>query len=159
MIISDAEIVEKINQHLPECIRVWGYVRTLNGFHAKNFCDSRVYEYVLPTFVLEAPKLSPEEIRSKDYSLVEEQTLEEMKQFRVQPRTKELFNQLISEFKGTKNYHNYTQGKNFKEPSSKRHIISINCSEPFIKGDYEWLNVQIHGQSFMIYQIRKMIGN
>ena len=32
------------------------------------------------------------------------------------------------------------------------------CSEPFIRGGMEWLSFNIHGQSFMMNQIRKMIG-
>jgi tRNA pseudouridine38-40 synthase len=51
MITEDPDIVAKINQHLPDQIRVWGYVRTINSFHAKNRCQSRIYEYLCPTYV------------------------------------------------------------------------------------------------------------
>lgn len=51
MIIEDENVVEKINSFLPNGIRVWGFVRTRNNFHAKNACDSRVYEYLIPTYV------------------------------------------------------------------------------------------------------------
>ena len=59
--ILDQGIVEKINNYLPPQIRVWGYSRVNNSFHAKNNCDSRVYEYLLPTYVLNKvdPQLYP----------------------------------------------------------------------------------------------------
>ncbi|KAJ1931375.1 tRNA pseudouridine synthase 1, partial [Linderina macrospora] len=55
MIIEDPEIVSKINEKLPEQIRVWGYVRVIRSFNAKTMCDSRVYEYLLPTYVFMPP--------------------------------------------------------------------------------------------------------
>ncbi len=35
-------------------IRVHAIVRTARSFHAKNACSSRQYEYILPTFALNA---------------------------------------------------------------------------------------------------------
>jgi tRNA pseudouridine38-40 synthase len=52
MILED-DIIERINLYLPKQIRVWGYVRVNNSFHAKNQCDSRIYEYLLPTYCLQ----------------------------------------------------------------------------------------------------------
>lgn len=37
MIVGDEGIVERINEHLPKQIRVWGYVPTTKSFHAKVF--------------------------------------------------------------------------------------------------------------------------
>ena len=43
--------------------------------------------------------------------------------------------------------------------SSKRHIISFGIhNEPFIKQQWEYVELRVKGQSFMIHQIRKMIG-
>jgi tRNA pseudouridine38-40 synthase len=52
MILQD-NVVEKINSYLPKQIRVWGFSRVNNAFHAKNQCDSRIYEYLLPTYCLQ----------------------------------------------------------------------------------------------------------
>ncbi|CAG8734758.1 13596_t:CDS:2, partial [Racocetra fulgida] len=45
-------LVEKINENLTDQIRVWGNnLYTIRSFHAKTLCDSRIYEYLLPTYV------------------------------------------------------------------------------------------------------------
>ena len=49
LIIEDDDIVQKINDNLSPQIRVWGYERTNNSFSAYQLCDSRVYEYLIPT--------------------------------------------------------------------------------------------------------------
>lgn len=45
-------LIEKLNELLPPQIRVWNWVRTVGSFHAKNRCQSRKYEYLLPTYCL-----------------------------------------------------------------------------------------------------------
>ena len=49
LIIEDEDIIQKINEHLSPQIRVWGMVRTNNSFSSYQQCDSRIYEYLLPT--------------------------------------------------------------------------------------------------------------
>ena len=51
MIVDIDDVVGKVNSFLPDQIRVFGFVRTINSFNAKVLCDSRVYEYLLPTYV------------------------------------------------------------------------------------------------------------
>ncbi|KAI9791102.1 MAG: tRNA pseudouridine synthase 1 [Peltula sp. TS41687] len=55
LIIEDPDVVEKINQNLPPQIRVWGLERTTGSFSCYQMCDSRVYEYLLPTHTLVPP--------------------------------------------------------------------------------------------------------
>jgi len=76
--------------------------------------------------------------------------------------------EMLGKFVGTKNYHNFTIQKTFRDPSSKRHIKSFAVhGKPILIGDHaeqadeekmEWLSLKVHGQSFMMHQIRKMIG-
>jgi tRNA pseudouridine38-40 synthase len=57
---QSTDIVERINAHLPEDIRVIAAPRVLGGFHAKYDCTSRVYEYILPSFVFDEHPLTVE---------------------------------------------------------------------------------------------------
>lgn len=62
-------------------------------------------------------------------------------------------------FVGTKNYHNFTVSKTFKDPSSNRVIKSFVVNpKPILINGTEWLSLKVHGQSFMMHQIRKMVG-
>ncbi|KAL1838174.1 hypothetical protein VTJ49DRAFT_2976 [Mycothermus thermophilus] len=56
LIVEDEDIVDKINQHLPDQIRVWGIQRTSNGFSCYQACDSRQYEYLMPSYALLPPQ-------------------------------------------------------------------------------------------------------
>ncbi|KAK0250610.1 hypothetical protein B0A54_14556 [Friedmanniomyces endolithicus] len=72
----------------------------------------------------------------------------------------------LGKFVGTKNFHNYTVSKTHRDPSAKRHIKSfVVDKKPILIGEglddadkSEWLSLKIHGQSFMMHQIRKMVG-
>lgn len=60
---------------------------------------------------------------------------------------------------GTNNFHNYTIQKTYKDPSAKRHIRSFIANpKPILIRDTEWLSLKVHGQSFMMHQIRKMVA-
>ena len=50
--ISD-ETLEEVNKHLPPTIRIWQFQRVTRRFHAKNMCSGRIYEYLLPTSILQ----------------------------------------------------------------------------------------------------------
>ncbi|KAK3322942.1 pseudouridine synthase [Apodospora peruviana] len=55
LIVEDPDIVDKINQHLPDQIRIWGIQRTMGSFNSHQFCDSRWYEYLMPSYSLLPP--------------------------------------------------------------------------------------------------------
>ncbi|KAJ5486465.1 hypothetical protein N7530_000765 [Penicillium desertorum] len=65
----------------------------------------------------------------------------------------------LNRYEGTKNFHNYTIQKTHKDPSAKRHIKSFKANTtPIIINGTEWLSLKVHGQSFMMHQIRKMVA-
>ncbi|XP_067114496.1 tRNA pseudouridine synthase A isoform X2 [Osmerus mordax] len=136
------EIVEKINSYLPAQIRVLGFKRVTGGFNSKNNCDARTYSYMLPSVAF-APK---------DYDTHNSAA------FRLEPETLQRVNRLFAQYKGTRNFHNFTSQKAPKDPSARRYITEMSCGDPFVRGGSEFAVITVRGQSFMMHQIRKMIG-
>ncbi|KAI5959243.1 PUS1 [Candida theae] len=254
MIIEDPDLKAKINEHLPDQIRVWGIQRTTKGFDCRKMCSSRVYEYLLPTYSLLSPKpgsqldelireskenhpglfvddggeskvfweLMKDKVREAGFtqdqldaiaqmyeqenkaaqatpnpeSSVQESSTstnndnvttnianetpqdpntsqdiplyrlaKQVKQienatrraYRISPSRLDRFRQTMQQYKGTHNFHNFTIGKTYKDTSSNRYIIDTTISNPFVINNTEWISIKIHGQSFMLHQIRKMI--
>lgn len=262
LIIEDENIVDKINEALVPQIRIWGIERTVGSFSCYNSCDSRWYEYLLPSHCLLPPHPSSwlgktlqesadetgereaYDSRQEDvkdfWATVEETHIkpilatvdEDIKELvlkalyedepvsalksedinegtpstaskptpteadsaatisasasltidqkrRLEAAVKSLklayndakrsyripqsriarLQEALSAYVGTRNYHNYTILKTFRDPSSKRNIKSFLVNqEPKIINDTEWLSLKVHGQSFMMHQIRKMVG-
>ncbi|TGO47335.1 hypothetical protein BOTNAR_0531g00070 [Botryotinia narcissicola] len=81
------------------------------------------------------------------------------KAYRIHESRRERVQEALNQYVGTHNYHNYTILKSFKDASSKRHIKSFKIgAQPIIIHDTEWLSLKVHGQSFMMHQIRKMVA-
>ena len=282
LIIEDEDIVEKIKSHLAPQIRVWGIERTIGSFSCYQSCDSRWYEYLLPSHALLPPHpsswlgktlvetadevgdregyesrqeevkvfwaeveerdikplldnldadikdlvlkalyeeeasnpdneekkptaaaqtttetasdatatsapstepgpsspskhnlptasevLSESEILSREQKKRVEAAVKSLKHaynaakrnYRIPASRVERLQAALTSYVGTRNYHNYTILKTFRDPSSKRNIKSFLVNpEPKIIQGTEWLSLKVHGQSFMMHQIRKMVG-
>nr|CAH7718295.1 unnamed protein product [Callosobruchus chinensis] len=133
--------IEKVNNDLPEEIRVFAYKRVTKGFNSKSQCSGRTYIYMLPT------------VAFADHNKEVQQ-----ENFRLDIERLNRINELLKHFVGTKNYHNYTSKKKPNDPSAKRYIMSFVCEAPFIRNNVEFAILKVHGQSFMMHQIRKMVG-
>ncbi|EZF36391.1 tRNA pseudouridine(38-40) synthase [Trichophyton interdigitale MR816] len=256
LIIEDPDIVQKINEKLNPQIRVWGIIPATKGFSAYQFCDSRMYEYLIPSHCFLPPHPStflaqkmvemaekhgdmeafrerqaevesyweetdkkhiqpiidalPEKIKPYVQAAVgsvggeeekatpanneteageacEEQTESDTKksdltpdeqaqvnvaikdirtayfkaknEYRIPPERLARINSALALYVGTKNFHNYTIQKTFRDPSARRLIKSFKISrDPVVINGTEWLSLKVHGQSFMMHQIRKMVA-
>ncbi|RDA92064.1 hypothetical protein CP533_0981, partial [Ophiocordyceps camponoti-saundersi (nom. inval.)] len=284
LIIEDADVVANINAHLPDQIRVWGIQRTNNTFNCYQYCDSRWYEYLLPSYcllpphphtflgrklvelaneygttdelntanadvvdfwssvenevvrpildaldpdvraavlerahannddadvaivsapetndddadnavtdddadyvVVTAPEANtdesppplpppppppPESVKPKnsrqlgpvDFALrdIKAAYVTAKRRYRISPERLGRLQAALDRYLGTNNFHNYTVQKPYGDPSSRRHIKSFVANpEPILIGGTEWLSLKVHGQSFMMHQIRKMVG-
>lgn len=80
------------------------------------------------------------------------------KAYRIHPDRLARVRSTLSRYVGTHNFHNYTISKGPRDPSAKRIVKSFTTGEsPVIINDTEWLSLKVHGQSFMMHQIRKMV--
>ncbi|XP_035453161.2 pseudouridylate synthase 1 homolog isoform X1 [Spodoptera frugiperda] len=134
--------INEINKRLPDCIKVFGIKRVTNKFNSKSKCNARTYSYTLPTYVFEP-------------SLV---TDEERKQYRISEDKKEQVKKVLEVYKGTKSYHNFTEKKHHQDPSSLRYMMGFTLDRVFVDSDMEFAVLLVKGQSFMLHQIRKMVG-
>ncbi|KAL9097433.1 MAG: hypothetical protein Q9165_000329 [Trypethelium subeluteriae] len=102
------------------------------------------------------------------------------RRYRVNPSRIARLQTALRAYEGTHNFYNYTIQKTGRDPSAKRHIKSFEVNpRPILKrvrgNEYEqaesekgegeaeaeeteWLSLKVHGQSFMMHQIRKMVG-
>ncbi|GJQ87875.1 hypothetical protein Trydic_g1146 [Trypoxylus dichotomus] len=133
--------IDKINSLLPEVIRVFGYKRVTKGFNSRLQCDARTYLYMLPTIA---------------FSKFTDDVTQE--NFRLGESSLEEINKSLIRFVGTKNYHNFTSKKKANDPSANRYIMNFCCEPPFVRNNIEFAVIKVKGQSFMLHQIRKMVG-
>eukprot|EP00002_Diphylleia_rotans_P025211 TRINITY_DN4984_c0_g3_i1.p1 TRINITY_DN4984_c0_g3~~TRINITY_DN4984_c0_g3_i1.p1 ORF type:complete len:450 (-),score=105.13 TRINITY_DN4984_c0_g3_i1:1125-2474(-) len=141
------DVIDRINEKLPEQIRVLDYTRITGGFNSKNNCDGRKYSYLLPTFGF-APSHSGSKLENIPYA----------PRYQFDHNTLMRVRYFLKRFVGTHNFHNYTIDKKPSDPSAMRVIRSFECSDPFQLDGMEVVLMTVIGQSFMLHQIRKMIG-
>ncbi|KAJ8772527.1 hypothetical protein K2173_027704 [Erythroxylum novogranatense] len=71
---------------------------------------------------------------------------------------KERFNRILKFYVGSHNFHNFTTRTKAEDPSARRYIISFDASMTINVEGIEFVKCEVVGQSFMLHQIRKMIG-
>ncbi|DBB17512.1 TPA: hypothetical protein ACH3X3_002579 [Trebouxia sp. C0006] len=65
---------------------------------------------------------------------------------------------ILRQYEGTHNFHNFTVKLEATDPSAKRYMLSCQCAGTFEIQGQQWVRIVIIGQSFMLHQIRKMVG-
>lgn len=139
----DPRIVDAINHHLPPDVQVYGILRATAAFNARMDCHRRRYEYMFPVRLLGGPN-GPQ---------AEEQP------GTGDPRARKLTS-ILSRYEGTHCFANFTDGLSGSDDTSRRYMIRVRCGQPFLppKSGVYYVSVEIFGQSFLLHQIRKMIG-
>ncbi|KAG0572919.1 hypothetical protein KC19_VG134300 [Ceratodon purpureus] len=229
LVIDPPGLVERVNKHLPKDIRVFCYTRVTSNFNAKQMCDKRQYEYLVPVFAFdphshhdresmnmwnerkekvrlqriekrkalerkaagaeagaaetneatsEAPQPSASEqvvqmveireevttvVSEEIITVVEEEAEEtpndaERVRYVFEEAKLQQLNKILSRYVGTHNFHNFTARIKPEDPSAKRYIISFEAGEVIEVQGVQFVPCTVIGQSFMLHQIRKMIG-
>ena len=71
---------------------------------------------------------------------------------------KERFSRILKYYVGTHNFHNFTTRTKAEDPAARRFIVSFNANTIVTVEGMEFVKCEVVGQSFMLHQIRKMIG-
>ena len=176
--------IRNANSFLPSDIKIHCMTKVTKNFNSKLQCTKRRYHYLLPTYMLQDKaeilnllnRIMSTQTRTFDAGLAggyadlgSDKFLAKsnlitardlLKPFRLEFPRLELFRKALKFYEGTKKYHNFTSDKHPSDANSSRYILSFSCAEPFVdpRSDSEWILLSVVGQSFLLNQIRKMIG-
>ncbi|XP_057418186.1 uncharacterized protein LOC130712366 isoform X2 [Lotus japonicus] len=73
-------------------------------------------------------------------------------------KERERFNKILKYYVGTHNFHNFTTRIKPEDPAAQRFIISFDANTTVAIEGMEFVKCEVVGQSFMLHQIRKMMG-
>ncbi|KAA8495254.1 tRNA pseudouridine synthase A, mitochondrial [Porphyridium purpureum] len=143
-------LVNHLNRVLPDDIHVYGCREVTHLFCARVSCTKRKYEYLLPVHVL-LPSAA-------DMSMG--QIAEHL------PARIEYLNKILALYEGSHPFHKFTERMSVEDSSGVRYIISVACDpEPICFHDSGFrpsadslLRIRLIGQSFILHQIRNMVG-
>lgn len=102
------KVVHQINGNLETHLRVMDISVVTNGFNVKKFASDRVYHYLCPLEMF-----YPGDSAELDESATREKVLDTV-------------SSLLQTYKGTNNYHNFTNKVTFKDPQAARHMLALS---------------------------------
>jgi len=168
------DMVAEVNKHLPPDICVLDMKRVTKGFNAKNQAEGRMYQYLIPTYAfMTAPRPNPatckafvddnlpawmREDHNKHTYTPTAAEVAAARKYKMTPELEARIDAALRMYEGTHKFHNFTSGKKASEASASRYIISFRTGAKLEYDGVEFLELLVEGQSFMIHQIRKMIG-
>jgi tRNA pseudouridine38-40 synthase len=111
------------------------------------------------------PEVTPEGINAylppavaPTYAFMPDPAAEPTPAYRMPAAEHARLNALLAQYQGTHNFHNFTSQKAASDPSAQRYLMRVEASVPRVHRGLEVVTIAVTGQSFMIHQIRKMVG-
>jgi tRNA pseudouridine38-40 synthase len=179
---------QRLNAALPTAITVMSIIRTTRGFCAHTQRDKVRYQYLLPSFMIDpqaqaildsivptdafvsadavsadADATTPAQPRDTKDPL-QPHELTALRTYAQTVRStqaqREALQSVLQQYVGTHPFHNFTKGVSSHDARANRYIIAFDVHEPIVDAtsQTEWIPTTVTGQSFLIHQIRKMIG-
>lgn len=142
-LINPSTAANLINNHLPQDISVYGLLRVTPSFNARQDCRKRRYEYIFPLHLLGG---------NGDTVMTDG---EKGQDSRVQK-----FSAILKQYEGSHCFANFTDGVKPEDDSARRFMFKVTCLPPFRPpfSDKYYVTVEVIGQSFLLHQIRRMVG-
>ncbi len=164
-----------LESNLPSDIRVLDIVRTTRNFCAKTQRDRVRYQYMVPSFLLHPDWKGVMEEQGIDTSKGRtgrssadprapltneeaEKVYAVLRDYRSTEESRNLLQSALQKYEGTQFYHNFTKGLKPGQAQARRFIETFRAQDPVVVDGVEWIPTQVLGQSFLLHQIRKMIG-
>ncbi|CAD7703455.1 unnamed protein product [Ostreobium quekettii] len=146
--------VKDLNGHLPDHIRVWVCIHAARHFNAHRLCDLRKYEYVFPTWILDQWRCRERAFYAQNGTTSKDSHPEYIFDSDLLDR----LNSLLGQYEGSHSFHNFTVRAEAEGTTVTRDILHCGtCGVIDMQGE-QFVRVSIVGRSFMLHQIRKMVG-
>jgi tRNA pseudouridine38-40 synthase len=160
------ELTERLKELLGERdIHLYKIVRLTKRNIPSKQTESRIYEYIVPVYFLRESSYAEEigELRKRDAAAAKlgirrtysDEMLADILGYRAPAGDVSLFREILQRYVGTKSFHNFTSLGNVK--GTRRYIRSVALSDTYVVDDVEYVRIMLHGQSFLLHQIRKMV--
>ncbi|KAJ6235213.1 tRNA pseudouridine synthase a [Anaeramoeba flamelloides] len=169
---NEQNTVNQINQKLPNDIRVWGLRRVPKSFNCHKKADSRVFRFILPTFLLVGKNIQLYQFQSQSQSQPNSQFVDNKIRFdnfneqALDYLNNEIFSKFVNSTCINQNNNNISNSNNKIRHSNDNinsnsidhyKIKTMIAEQPQIIDGIEFTTIKIHSKMFFLHQIRFLI--